>query len=402
VKPDRTAAPAETPEETLIGADWHLAHSRCHSLPIPLDAEAVPLDGAVGRTVAADVLALCSVPHYASSAMDGWAVAGSPPWRLVAAATLGPGEAAPIVTGGLVPAGAVAVLRSEHGEVDGERRLLALGSGAAPGEPRPAEHIRPIGEEVAASSVVIHVGTVLNPAHVATAAVCGHDTLQVRRRPRVGLVLTGDEVVESGIPVPGRVRDTFGPQLPALIGMFGGVVTTRTRIGDNLQASIDAISHAAASTDLVITTGGTSKSAVDHLHGALRALGARLLIDGVNMRPGGPSVVARLDDGTFLVGLPGNPLAAMMGMLSLVQPLLAGLRGAPEPALGSVVVGHELSPARGRSRLVPYRLVEGLAQQTDWQGSGMMRGLADADGVLICPPAGAATGDLVDTLPLPW
>jgi molybdopterin molybdotransferase len=184
--------------------------------------------------------------------------------------------------------------------------------------------------------------------------------------------------------------------------MLGGVVTTRTRIGDNLQASVDAISRGAASADLVITTGGTSKSAVDHLHGALRALGARLLIDGVNMRPGGPSVVARLGDGKFLIGLPGNPLAAMMGVLSLVQPLLAGLRGAPEPALSSVVVGHELSSGRGRSRLIPYRLVGGLAEQTDWQGSGMMRGLADADGVLISPPAGATSGDRVDALPLPW
>lgn len=392
--------------ETLIAPDWHVAHLFCHDVARALPSEAVALGEAVGRTLADDVIALCEVPHYASSAMDGWAVAGSPPWRLVEAASLAAGEATPIVTGGLVPVGTHGVLRSEHGALIGSdgRATLVPGADAGADEPRAGDNIRSIGEEVHLSDVVIRAGAVLNPAHIAVAAVCGHDRLAVLRRPRVGLILTGDEVVESGIPAPGRVRDTFGPQLPALIGLLGGIVTARRRIGDDLQTSMSAISDAntAANTDVVITTGGTSNSPVDHLHTALAALDADILIDGITMRPGGPSLLARLVDGRFLIGLPGNPLAAMIGMLSVVRPLLAGLRGAAVPTLGSVLVGNELSSGRGRSRLIPYRLIDGAAVQTQWLGSGMLRGLAEADGVLVCPPTGAHSGDRLDTLPLPW
>ena len=388
---------------TLIAADWHQAHLLCHEIATALPSEQVTLDKAVGRTLATDLVALCDVPHYASSAMDGWAVAGPGPWRLVDAPTLANGQASPIVTGGLVPRGAYSIVRSEHGTItDGPSPTLDLLPDAPPGTPFAGRNIRTVGEEVERLDVVIRAGTVLNPAHIAVAAVCGHNVLAVRRVPQVRLVLTGDEVVTSGVPAPGFVRDTFGPQLPALIALLGGEMTSTRRIGDDLQSSLDAIGDDADSADLIITTGGTSRSRVDHLHPTLAELGATLLVDGVNMRPGGPSLVARLPDGRFLIGLPGNPLSAMTGMLSLVRPLLAGLLGRVAPELGRSTLGHELSPASGRSRLIPYRNVDGLAVQSEWLGSGMLRGLAEADGILICPPAGAHTGDELETLPLAW
>jgi molybdopterin molybdotransferase len=386
-----------------VRPDWHAARSYSYRTPHRLDPESVPLNEAIGRVLAADLVALCDVPHYASSAMDGWAVAGAPPWRLTKSQSLEPGEAAPIVTGGLVPAGARAVLRSEHGTVrDAEgRQVLQIGAGARPGEPVDGDNVRPAGEEVAQSSVVFPTGTVLNPAHVAVAAVCGHDELPVLRAPRVALILTGDEVVGSGIPEPGHVRDTFGPQFPALIRMLGGMVTAVDHLRDDLDLLLATIAND-TDAEVLITTGGTGRSTVDHLHTALTQLGARILIDGIAMRPGGPTLLAELPDGRYLVGLPGNPLAAMMGMLTLAQPLLAGLAGAAEPTLGSVVTGRDLTGRPGLCRLLPYQLQDGMAAKSPWFGSGMLRGLATASGVLVSPPAGARSGESVATVPLPW
>jgi molybdopterin molybdotransferase len=389
------------PSPLGVRPDWHAARSYCYRTPRVLAAESVALNAAIGRILASDTVALCDVPHYASSAMDGWAVAGDGPWQLVKSLTLKPGEAASIVTGGLVPTGARAVLRSEHGVLRDSDQVLETNADAKPDEPRDADNVRPAGEEVAQSDVVFPAGTVLNPAHVAVAAVCGHDELPVLRIPRVGLILTGDEVVESGIPEPGHVRDTFGPQFPALVRMLGGVVTAAQHLRDDLELLIAAIGEE-SDTDVLVTTGGTGRSTADHLHTALDRLGARILIDGIAMRPGGPSLLAKLPDGRFVVGLPGNPLAAMMGMLTIAQPLLAGLAGASEPRLGSVVTGRELTGRTGLSRLLPYQLKDGAAAKSRWFGSGMLRGLATADGVLISPPAGARMGESVETLPLPW
>ncbi|WP_349901792.1 molybdopterin molybdotransferase MoeA [Parafrigoribacterium humi] len=389
-------------------SQWHAARRESFRAARPLAAVSVPLSEAVGRVAASDVSALCDVPHYASSAMDGWAVAGAPPWRLldgngVASAPLESGQARTIVTGGLIPPNAVGVLRSEHGAVrtEGGVVLLDRNADARADEPATDEHVRPAGEEVTASDTVIHAGTVLNPAHIAVAAVCGHDEVSVLPRPSVSLVLTGDEVVTSGIPEPGHVRDSFGPQLPSFIALLGGEVTASTRLPDNLELLVAAI-IANPDADLVITTGGTGGSDVDHLHAALAELGATTHIEGVAMRPGGPSLLAELPDGRFLVCLPGNPLAAMIGLLTLAQPLIAGLAGLPEPVLGSVTTGRELTGRPGLVRLLPYRLRDGVAVKSQWFGSGMLRGLAEADGVLIAPSPGAAEGEDVETIPLPW
>ncbi|HEY5224584.1 MAG TPA: molybdopterin molybdotransferase MoeA [Microbacteriaceae bacterium] len=403
----------------LRSADWHVARALAYRLPSLLSSETVSLAEAIGRRSANGITALCDVPHYASSAMDGWAVAGDAPWRLVQPhpsqsdplqpRTLQPGEATRIVTGGLIPAGARAVLRSENGTVrDADRateRVLERGPNASVGEPTDGMHIRPPGEEARRGEQVSPAGIVLNPAHIAVAAVCGNDTLEVVRQVRIDLLLTGDEVVTAGIPAPGYVRDSFGPQLPALLGMFGAVVSSQQRLPDRLDALIDALSGThpgTAESQLAVTTGGTGRSDADHLHEALNQLGARILIDGIAMRPGGPSLLAQLPDGRYLIGLPGNPLAAMMGLFTLLPPLLAGLVGLPEPTLEHVTAGRALADGRGRVRLIPYLIDQGGAVPTGWHGSGMLRGLADAAGVLICPGAGAAEGDMLEALRLPW
>ena len=386
---------------------WAQAREAAYAAAGELPPTRVGLSAAVGRVLVEPVVALCDVPHYASSAMDGWAVRGPGPWVLLAAerdaSALDAGEARAIVTGGLIPEGADAVLRSEVGEVvsdgsDATARGLLRSSVA----PWTGQHIRPRGEEFGRGEVGIDAGVRLNPAHIAVAAACGVDEVEVRARARVALVLTGDEVVTQGIPAPGAVRDSFGPQLPAFVELLGAEVVGQTRLGDDHGALVRALSTEPSTHDVIITTGGTGDSSADHLRGALDRLGARVLIDGVAMRPGGPSLLASLDDGRVLIGLPGNPLAAMMGLLTLAAPALSTLAGAPLPELSRVSLGAPVAAGRGETRLIPFRLVDGSAEPSTFTGSAMLRGLADASGVLVCGSGGVDVGDELEFVPLPW
>lgn len=395
-----TGAPAGRHQRNA--PSWAEARRTSFEAAEALPSEDIPVYEAVGRLLAADVAALNDIPHFASSAMDGWAVAGDGPWTVVAGpvVSLAAGNATTIVTGFPVPPGTRGVLRSENGELRDGR--LVLGPRAEPGEPSDGQHVRAIGEEASAGEIVVTSGATLNPAHVAVIAGCGHDVVAVAAEPRVSLVFTGDEVVESGVPGPGQVRDSFGPQLPALVRMLGGRVAGTRRIGDDLAGTVAAVAEAAAASDIVITTGGTGHSPVDHLRAALMDLGADLVIERIAMRPGSPTLVARLPYGRLVVGLPGNPLAAMMGMLTVVHPLLAALRGSAAPPLGAVRSSANIDGRPGTTMLMPYRLEGVLALPNPWTGSGMMRGLADAAGVLVVPPGGVRVGEAAETLPLPW
>ena len=365
--------------------------------------EQVALEHCVGRRVARAVLAPTDIPHFSSSAMDGWVVCGEGPWALglnqrlrdePTAGALEPGQARTILTGALVPEGATAVLRSESGTIVGG----VLHSTTA-GEPRAHQHLRLAGTEATSGETLIAAGVVLNPAHVALAASAGIDNLWVLPVPAVTLVLTGDEIVTSGIPGPGFVRDTFGIQLPQLVGMFGARVVGAIRVGDDLETTMRVL-HA-STTPLVITTGGTGTSAADHVRSALVALGARFLIDGIAMRPGGPTALAQLPDGRLVLALPGNPLAAMVALISLGEPVLASLSGrAARPT--RTIDGIDVAGTAGATRLEPYAIIDGRVTLSRWQGAGMMRGLATASGLLVVPEQGTVQGAAAESVVLPW
>lgn len=422
------ADPAAAPHRHLAHS-WQEARQVAFECATPIPPAPVQLRHALGRTLAEDVTALHDMPHYASSAMDGWAVNGSGPWILAEPGQrLAPHQASPIVTGGLIPAGAKAVLRSESGNIAADEDglpVLKLGGGARPGEPRNGEHIRPAAEEAPAGQALIKAGAVLNPAHLALAALAGHDALPVLGKPVVRLVLTGSEVVSRGVPEPGEVRDTFGPQLSAVVEMLGGICAGEVKIGDSDAEWLAALEDTDASgpgagpgtspesggelgaagqlpADVVITTGGTGRSGTDHLRRTVAELGGRLLIDGIAMRPGHPAVLAELPDGRFIIGLPGNPLAAMMALSTIGAPLLAALGHAPPPAVTEVPCGTMIDPDPGRTRLMPFRMLYGMASPAQHTAPGMMRGLAAADGVLVVPPHGVQLGEPVPAFPLPW
>ncbi len=393
---------------------WDEARRTAFDRAAPIPPGRVPLSQALGRVLVEDITALQDMPHYASSAMDGWAVNGSGPWIIAESGQrLAPHQASPIVTGGLIPPGAKAVLRSESavlGTDDDGLPLLQTGGTARPGEPRNGQHIREAGEEAAAGDVLVKAGATLNPAHLAVAALTGHDDLLVRGKPVVKLLLTGSEVVDRGMPVPGQVRDTFGPQLAAVVDMLGGINGGQERIGDSYPEWLAGLEDlppevpdpAALPADVVITTGGTGRSETDQLRRAVAELGGRLIIDGIAMRPGHPAVLAELPDGRFVLGLPGNPLAAMMALSTVGGPLLAALGHSPMPPVQEVPCGTTLEPEPGRTRLMPFRLLYGMASPAKHAGPGMMRGLASADGVMVVPPHGVKLGEAVPAFALPW
>jgi molybdopterin molybdotransferase len=380
------------------GLDWRDARAAAARAVPTAGAELVELSDAMGRMLAEDVRTPIPLPHFASSAMDGWAVSGAPPWRIVAGPELAPGEAVAIVTGGLVPTGAAAILRAEAGRVDGD----ALEPVGETGHRDVAEHrhIRPPGTEAEAGETLLTAGALLTPPRVALLAATGADRVAVRPRPRVALVLTGDEVVESGVPAPGFVRDSFRFAVPAMLGELGAVVVAIHRVGDDTEATFAALT--ADAVDLVVTTGGTGGSNADQVRRAVERLGAEFLVPSVAVRPGGPTFLARTAD-RLVLGLPGNPLAAVLGLLGVGGPLLATWTGRDAIAAArTVTLSVAIEGRAGTTRLVPVTMIDGVATPTPHAGSAMLRGIAESDAVVVVPESGVAAAAPAEALELPW
>jgi molybdopterin molybdotransferase len=375
-------------------------------------AQAVPLDEADGRTLAEPLLALTDLPAFPTSSVDGWAVRGPAPWRPVGRVLAGhtapvldsDGTCFEIATGAMVPAGTEAILRVEESVRDD--------AGLVSGTPRATPEWRLPGEEATKGEELIPVGTAIDPAIIGVAATCGYESLSVAPRPRAALRVFGDELLTSGPPGDGRVRDSLGPQMPGWLRRCGATIDRAAVAGpveDTLAAHVDAIRSALESADLVCTTGGTMHGPVDHLHPALAALGAEYVVNTVGVRPGFPMLLARIPgaDGRtrFLAGLPGNPQSAVIALVTLVQPLLAGLTGRPHLAELPRVVTTAPVPGRGgQTHLALAALDHGgrSATPVGHVGSAMLRGLAHAHGfIVVRPDTRAAAGDLVPFLPLP-
>ena len=362
----------------------------------------VSLRDAVGCVLAEDVVARAAVPGADTSAMDGWVVRGPGPWRVEGTVRMGrapgsplaPGTARAVTTGAALPAGASGVLRSEHARRLGDT-LLCTGEHA----PAPFADIRRAGEEMQPGEVLAVAGERVTPALAAAAAVAGLDELRVRRPPRVALVVLGDELVSSGVPAPGQTRDALGVALPAALAQRRAEVVEVVHAVDQLDAVCAALERGGV--ELLVTTGGTGHGRGDLLVPALERAGGRLVLRGIDMRPGHPTVLAHLG-ATPLLGLPGNPFAAIAALLAVGFPLLAGMLGEACPAPVPQPLAQSIAGAAAGTRVVAARhSSEGLVP-VQRQSAAMVRGLVHADALALVGCGGAVAGDLVDTLPLGW
>ncbi|GGY29519.1 molybdopterin molybdotransferase MoeA [Streptomyces tanashiensis] len=428
-----TGAKAEPPHRATAWPEARAAAARAGTAArAGREPRRLPLGQALGHALAEPLLALTDLPSFDTSAMDGWAVAGPGPWSVrtetpvlaghAPAAALTDGEAVRIATGAPVPPGTTAVIRTEHSRTertdtepadtepaesaDRTESTERAGAVAAPGpvlhalrDVVPGQDIRPRGQECRAGDELLPAGTEVTPVVLGLAAAAGYDELPVPPRPRVEVLVLGDELLTAGLPHEGLIRDALGPMLGPWLAALGAEVLATRRIGDDAEELYAAVTGSAA--DLVVTTGGTAAGPVDHLHRVLDKAGATLLVDGVKVRPGHPMLLAALGGHRHLVGLPGNPLAAVSGLLTLAEPLLAALVGA-SPSGGRAPVLDEVHGHPYDTRLVPVvRRGEQLVPLR-YNGPAMLRGIAVADGMAVVPPGGARSGQELDVLDLPW
>ncbi len=381
---------AATGDRARTGVAWDQARVLAHAAPTPLPSQQVSLSSAAGLTLAAELCARTPLPAFDTAAMDGYAVAGTGPYRVVGQVAAGAnwvgalqaGEAVAISTGAPVPPGATAVLRLEQAHRAGalvHGPLLTAGT-----------HIRRVGEDATVDAVLAPAGIPVRPALLGLAAACGHDSLLVRARPRVTVLVTGDELITSGSSGAGRVRDALGPMLPALIEELGGQVVDLRYVRDHPADSLEvALGAAAAETSVVLVTGSTSVGTADRLRPFLERVRAGWVVDTVACRPGYPQLLAVLDAGLgrWVVGLPGNPFAALVAAHTLLAPLLAGLAGRPLPALASVVIRGAVPPPRpGQTRLLPVAWDGATARVVAGHQPAFLRGAALADALAVIPP----------------
>ncbi|MFD9514379.1 molybdopterin molybdotransferase MoeA [Streptomyces mirabilis] len=380
---------AATPVTSCRDVPWSRARELAHAAPRPLPARQVALTWAAGLTLAEDLCARQPLPAFDTAAMDGYAVAGRGPWLLSAGAVragatevpavLAEGEAVEISTGARVPRGARAVLPLEH--------AVRAGATVRGPESVPGKHIRLVGEDAVAGACLAAAGTRVGPALLGLAAACGHDTLPVRPRPRVRILVTGDELIPSGRPAPGRVRDALGPLLPPLVHTLGGEVTGVRPVPDHPVGSLATVVLTTSyDSDVIVVTGSTSVGVTDQLRRLVAEHGARWVVDAVAVRPGHPQLLAQLPDRRWIVGLPGNPYAALTAAHTLLAPLLAGLTGRPLPALPRIPLTGDITTAPGRTRLIPVTWDGATARPVGGHRPAFLHGAALADALAAVPP----------------
>ena len=380
----------------------------------PLAAEIVSVADALGRGLAEDIAARVTQPPHAVSAMDGYAVraedtaalpamlrvVGEAPAGQAHPHPLGPGEAVRIFTGAPLPDGADAIVIQEDTTREGD--TVTVHEAATAGR-----WIRPAGLDFAAGAVGLRAGRRLTARDVGLAAAMNHPWLPVHRRPRVALLGTGDEVVLPGDPLGAhQIVSSNGFALAAAVTAGGGVPLNLGIAPDNRAALADRIA-AARGCDLLVTAGGASVGAHDLVQEVLKDSGARLDFWKIAMRPGKPLMFGHLD-ATPVLGLPGNPVSAMVCAILFLMPALAVMRG------GDGTLPHrrarlavDLPGNGGREDYIRATL------ETDSHGgqqvaplgvqdSSVLSSLAAAEALLIRPPHAppATAGDSVDILPL--
>lgn len=418
----------------------HLADPSTSLRATPL-ADSAALDSflALGRVLAFNVVAPHPLPEFPRSSVDGYAVraadtfgageslpayltlVGEIPMGAPAALTLDSAQCALIHTGGMLPAGADAVVMLEYTQQTSQvskdlggliANEIEISRAVAVGE-----NVISIGEDVRAGQVVLPRGTLLREAEIGGLMALGLTEVRVARKPRVGLISSGDEVVEPNQPAgPGQVRDINSYTLAALVTRAGGEAIRYGIIKDDFSALQAMARKALAECDAVVITAGSSASTRDMTADVIRTLGAPgVLVHGINTRPGKPTILG-VADGKAVIGLPGNPVSALVNGFLFVLPVIEKLLGVlprPRPAVMARLTVNLPSQA-GREDWWPVKLITNRQSQiTNYQSpittynadpifgkSNFIFTLAQADGLLRIPPdaTGLSAGEIVEVV----
>jgi len=364
-----------------------------------LPAEQISISDAVGRVLAEDVAARRTQPPFAVSAMDGYAVraenvAAVPAnLRIVAeipagagfAGVLGKGEAARIFTGAPLPEGADTIVIQEDTERNGDTVRVAEGA-------KLGTYVRRAGLDFSEGEVLLHAGQRLTPRHIGLAAAMNRPWLFVHRRPHVGILSTGDEVVMPGEPIgPHQIVSSNALALAAFVTACGGVPVGLGNAPDDADA-LRRFAAGARGVDLLVSTGGVSVGEHDLVRGVLSEDGLAIDFWEIAMRPGKP-LMSGSYRGTPMIGLPGNPVSTLVCSLLFLRPAMERLAGMPDdPDLPQTArLGRDLRQNDRRQDYLRSRLARGAdgtleATPFEVQDSSMMRPLASSDCLVIRPP----------------
>ncbi len=384
-----------------------------------LEVETVATAEALGRVTAVPVVAPHPMPPFSRSAVDGYAVraadtygasealpayltvVGEVPMGARPEVTIGPGQAALIHTGGMLPEGADAVVMVEHTQQAREGEVEVLRPVAV------GDHVIAVGEDVQPGEEVLPAGVQLRAAEIGGLMALGVVQVSVVRKPRVGILSTGDEVIPPDAePAPGQVRDVNTYTLSAQVARWGGIPVAYGILPDRRDALEEATRRALAECDLVVVTAGSSASVRDMTAEVLDALGEPgVLVHGVATKPGRPTILA-VADGKPVIGLPGNPVSALVNTGLFVRPALERLLGLrvqrPRPVVRARVTVNLPSEA-GREDWWPVRLraiSEGWEAEPIFYKSNLIFRLVEADGLLKVPAdaTGIAAGEWAEVV----
>jgi len=394
-------------------------------LPSPqVDSESMGIVYALSRITAADTFAPHPLPDFPRTTVDGYAVRardtfgasdslpayltliGEVPMGDTPAFELGAGQCALIHTGGMLPNGADAAVMVEYTQ-SAQTNEIEIFKSVADGE-----NVIRIGEDVAQNQLVIPKGAQLRPAEIGGLMALGFTSINVVKKPRVGLISTGDEVIDpSQTPRPGQVRDINSYTLGALVEKSGGVAIRYGIFSDQFEALKDAAAKALSECDMLIITAGSSASTRDMTADVIRTLGEPgVLVHGINTRPGKPTILG-VCNGKAVIGLPGNPVSALVNGYLFVVPVIEKLLGAlPKPkATVQATLTVNLPSQAGREDWVPVKLSPSPASGRGARGEGrsahpifgksnLIFTLAAADGLLRIHPdaTGLSAGEIVE------
>ena len=381
----------------------------------PLAPVETDLAGALGAVTAAEVVATEAVPPFANSAMDGYAVraadtVGAPVelqvLGMVAAGqaselAVGAGQALRIMTGAPLPAGADAVVLVERTRTTGDVATIEI-------TVEPGTAVRGVGEDVRPGDVVVPAGAVLTPGHLGVLASVGVDRVSVHRRPRVGVLSTGDELVTGGPLGPGQIRDSNRPTLLALVREAGFEAVDLGVVADTEGAVTEAIEGAVASCDAVLTSGGVSMGDLDYVKVVLDRIGDMRWMQ-IAIKPAKPFAFGTVGH-VPVFGLPGNPVSSMVSFELFARPALRRMAGRTDlhrPVVVAAAPDGLRRSADGKThfaRVVATQEGEGwVIRSAGGQGSHQLAAMAAANALAVLPDGdGVAPGGSVEVMLLSW